>query len=98
MIALDSSNTSVHMLYGQLMEKLGNYEPALSYSRQALVLRPNIPNYLFVVGSQLVLFGRVEEASSYLKQAADALPLHYPAQNNLGQVLLRLGREDRANH
>lgn len=95
-IALDSTNTTAHLLYGQLLEKLGDYETALIHSHKALALRPGTPNYQFAVGAQLFRSGQLEEARSYLKKAADALPLHYPAQYNLGQVLLRLGASEEA--
>jgi predicted Zn-dependent protease len=44
----------------------------------------------------LYQLGRLEEAVPHLKQAADARLLHYPAQYNLGQALMRLGREEEA--
>ena len=96
-IALDSANAPVHLLYGQLWEQLGDYAAALVHSRKALALRPDVPNYQFIVGSQLFRSGNIEEAQLYLQRAADALPLHYPAQYNLGQALIRLGREGEAN-
>ncbi len=95
---LDSTNTSAYMLYGQLLEKLGDYDTALVHSRKALSLQPGTANYQFAVGAQLFRSGQIEEARPFLKQAADALPLHYPAQYNLGQVLLRLGAEAEARH
>ena len=55
-------------------------DEALTYSRKALALQPTSPTYQFAVGSQLFRSGRLEEASRYLKQAADTQPLHYPAQ------------------
>lgn len=97
-IELDSTNTSAHMLYGQLLEKMGDYPRALVHSRKALSLQPGTANYQFAVGAQLFRSGQIAEARPYLKQAADALPLHYPAQYNLGQVLLRLGVEEEARH
>ncbi len=97
-IALDSSNATAHMMYGQLLEETGQLEQALQHSRRALSIEPHTSNYQYAVGSQLYQLGHLEESVEYLKQAADGHLLHYPAQNNLGQVLLRLGREDEANH
>ena len=92
----DSTNASVHMMYGQLLEETGQLEAALVHSRQAASLQPGRPNYQFAVGSQLYQLGRLEEAVEPLRTAADGRLLHYPAQYTLGQVLIRLGREAEA--
>ncbi|MEX0820741.1 MAG: tetratricopeptide repeat protein [Rhodothermales bacterium] len=97
-IALDSTNATAHMMYGQLLEETGQLEEALRHSQRALALEPNQSNYQYAVGSQLYQMGRLEESVEYLKRAADGRLLHYPAQNNLAQVLLRLGREGESDY
>lgn len=92
----DSSNATAYLLLGQLKEQLGELNEALVYSRKALAIRPDFPNYQFVVGAQLLRSGQTEEAIQYLRSAADAQLLHYPAQYNMGQALMRLDRTDEA--
>lgn len=97
-VALDSANATAHMMYGQLLEETGRLEQALEHSRRALAIEPDRSNYQYAVGSQLYQLGRLEESVDFLKRAADGRLLHYPAQNNLAQVLLRLGREGEADY
>ncbi|MGI9175636.1 MAG: tetratricopeptide repeat protein, partial [Rhodothermales bacterium] len=96
-IALDSTEASAYLEYGQLAEEAGDLETALAYSHKALALQPDRTNYQFILGRQLFHAGRLEEALGYLEQAAGAGPLHYPAQYNLGQMLARLGRQEEAD-
>ena len=96
-IALDSTDASAYLEYGQLAEEAGDLETALAYSRKALALQPDRTNYQFILGRQLFHAGRLEEALGHLAQAADAGPMHYPAQYNLGQVLTRLGHQEEAD-
>lgn len=96
-IALDSTNATAWMWYGQLFDETGDLERALGYSRTGLRLKPDNTDYQYIVGSQLYRLGQVEEAIPYLKAAADRRPSHHGAQYNTGQALLRLGRPDEAD-
>ncbi len=97
-LEIDSTDAPIHFQYGQLLEKLGDYDTALFHSRKALALDPSNANYQFVIGSQLYRSGQLRESLAFLERAANALPFYYPAQYTLGQVLLRLDRPDEATH
>ncbi len=95
-LEMDNTRASTHLLYGQLLEQLGELEQALSQSQKALALDPGNPNYQFATGAQLFQLGRLDEAEAYLRSAANAQLLHYPAQYNLANLLLRKNEEAEA--
>lgn len=93
-IAADSTNSTAYMWLGQFFEEAGDFEKALLYSRKGLALRPDNPNYAYVVGVQLLRGDSLEEAVGMLTKAAKAMPWHYASHYNLGQALTGLGQTD----
>ena len=62
-LVLDSTNATAYMWLGQLHEELGEFEQALTYSREGLRLRPDDLDYKYIIGSLLYRSGQVDEAA-----------------------------------
>ena len=92
----DSTNTTALMWLGQLLEETGDLEGALEASLRGLVLRPNDLDYQYIIGTQYFRLEQPENALPYLEPVADQWQWHHGAQFNLGQVYMRLGREEDA--
>lgn len=90
---VDSAFNEAHARLGQLYEDEGELEEALTHSRQALRSEPDNPKYRYAVGTQLLQLDRPEEAVGYLEDVAEEMPWHQGAHYNLGQALIRLGRQ-----
>lgn len=95
-IELDSTNATAHMWLGQLFEEIGELDKALEHSRTGLELKPDNLDYQYIVGSLLYRSEKSEEAVGYLERVANERAWHHGAQFNLGQVYMRLGREEEA--
>ncbi len=95
-LAMDSTHATTYMWLGQLEEEAGDLEAALALSLQGLALRPHDLDYQYIVGSQYHRLEQPEKALPYLEPVAAAWRWHQGAQTNLGQVYMRLGREEDA--
>ena len=95
-IAMDSTNATAFMWLGQLLEETGDLEEALHYSKVGLNLKPDNLDYQYIIGTQLFRTEKADEALPFLEPVAMQRPWHHGAQFNLGQVYMRLGREDDA--
>jgi tetratricopeptide (TPR) repeat protein len=93
-LSMDSTHAEAHARLGQLYEEEGELETALEYSRRALELDSSNVNYRYVVGSQLFQLDRYEAAIDHLKSVIADRPWHQEAHYNLGQALVRTGRQD----
>lgn len=94
--ALDSTYASAYMRLGQLYEDEGELEKALHYSQQGLSLKPENLDYKYIVGSQLYRTNKAKEAVEHLRPVVENRPSHHGAHYNLGQALVRLGRQKEA--
>ena len=65
-------------------------------SLTGLRMRPDNLDYQYIVGTQYFRMDEVEAALPYLEPVAAARQWHHGAQFNLGQVYMRLGREEEA--
>ncbi len=95
-IALDSTHATSYMWLGQLLEEAGDLAEALELSLQGLALMPDDLDYQYIVGTQYHRLEQPERALPFLVPVAQAWPWHQGAQTNLGQVYMRLGREEEA--
>lgn len=93
-LALDTAYAPAHFNLALLYEDEGELEKALSHAKQALALSPDDLDFRYLVGSYLVRLGHSEEAVEHLITIAEAWPWHHAAHYNLGQALLRIGREE----
>ena len=95
-IAADSSYATAYFRLSELYKEEGELEKALEYSRQGLSLAPDNLNYRYFIGSLLLLMGAVGEAVEHLETVVEQRSWHYWAHYNLGQALVRLGRQEEA--
>ena len=93
---MDSTFAMAYMWLGQLLEESGDLERALASSLEGLALRPDDLDYQYLVGTQYFRMGDAASALPYLEQVANARTWHHGAQFNLGQVYMRLEREEEA--
>lgn len=69
-------------LYRRALElsKLGKYETALRYFRQAVVIAPRYSTALYEIGNCLLKLEQFEEAIAYYSRTLDIDPLNAEAQ------------------
>ncbi len=94
-IQYDSTNTAALMWAGQFYQDEGEYEKALKFSRRGLRQNPDDIDYQFIVGTQFYQLGKLDSAAHYLENVVKKRPWYASAVNNLGQVLLRKGEQER---
>jgi tetratricopeptide (TPR) repeat protein len=97
-IAADSSFATAYLRMAELYRQEGELDKALDYARRGLQQQPDDLNYRYFLGSLLMLSDRLPEAVTELEIVVKARPWHYWANYNLGQALVRLGREDEGKH
>jgi len=95
-LLLNPEHTTTHMWLGQLLEEIGDLEGALETSLIGLSQRPDDLDYQYIVGTQYFRLDSAEAALPHLESVANTWPWHHGAQFNLGQVYMRLGREEEA--
>lgn len=93
-IAMDSLYAPGYFNLALLQEDEGDYEAALRNAQRALSLDSENLDYRYLVGSYLVKTGRNEKALSHLRVIVGKRPWHHGSHYNLGQALVRLGREE----
>ena len=95
-LSIDSEHTMTYMWLGQLLEEVGDLEGALEMSLIGLSQRPDDLDYQYIVGTQYFRLDSAEAALPHLEPVAETWSWHHGAQFNLGQVYMRLGREEDA--
>jgi tetratricopeptide (TPR) repeat protein len=93
-IRVDSTFATAYLRLAELHKEKGELETALAYARRGLSLEPDNLNYRYFLGSLLVLHGQPQEAVDHLETVVKERPWHYWANYNLGQALVRLGRQE----
>lgn len=96
-IDADSTFTTALGWLSRLSQEQGDIEEAIDYSRRMVRLRPDDPDYRYMLGSQLVKAGQPEKARVHLEKMLEHQPGHPGAHYNLGRALIHLGEHDRAN-
>lgn len=95
-IAQTDTLAEAYIRLAVLYKDNGEVEPALSNAQRALALRPDDPDYRYLVGSLLLQSGNLAEAEDQLRRTVEQQPWHAKAHYNLSVVLARLGKEDEA--
>ncbi len=93
-LAIDTTYAPAHFNLALSYEDEGNLETALSHAQQALALHPQDLDFRYLVGSYQLKLGQNDEAVEHLLTVAEARPWHHASHYNLGQALLRMGREE----
>ena len=83
------------LMLGQTMEQTGNYEEAIQFYKQALVLEPTDSDVWYLVNNNLGYclnyFSKYADAEPYCREAIKLDPGRYNAYKNLGISLQGLG-------
>lgn len=74
----------------------GELKRALSNAQRALELRPDDPDYRYIVGNLLLQSGKLAVAEAQFRRTVKQQPWHAKAHYSLGVVLARLGKQDEA--
>jgi tetratricopeptide (TPR) repeat protein len=93
-IAADSAFGTAYLRMAELDKQEGDLNQALQWARQGLRREPENLNYRYFIGALLVLSDQLPEAVAELETVIKARPWHYWANYNLGQALVRLGRDE----
>jgi len=93
-IAADSAFATAYLRMAELDKQEGDLKQALQWARQGLQREPENLNYRYFIGSLLVLNNQLPEAVTELEAVIKTRPWHYWANYNLGQALVRLGRDE----
>jgi len=84
---------------GAALQSMGRIEEAITYYRQALLLKPDDAVARNSLGTALQTLGKFEEAISQYREALRIRPDYVNAHYNLGTSLLSLGKpEEAVNH
>jgi protein O-mannosyl-transferase len=84
-------------LGGTLLEK-GQLNEALAHYRDAVQIKPNVPEVQSNLGNALVRGGEVDEAIDHLQKAIQIDPAYAEAYNFMGNALMKKGEADEAVH
>lgn len=95
-LQLNDKDAEAHNNYGNILFKLGNFENAELYFRNAIKIRPNYPEAYNNLGNVLRHLNRFEDSENSFRIAL-SLRENYPeVYNNLGNTLFQLGRLEEA--
>jgi tetratricopeptide (TPR) repeat protein len=95
-IQQDDSLAEAYIRLAVLHGNSGQVEQALSNAQRALALRPDDPDYRYIVGNTLLQSGNLAEAEAQLRRTIEQQPGHAKAHYSLGTVLARTGKQDEA--
>lgn len=95
-IMQNDSLAEAYIRLAVLHQNNGEVEQALSNAQRALVLRPEDPDYRYIVGNALLQSGNLAEAEAQLRRTIEQQPGHAKAHYSLGTVLARLGKQGEA--
>lgn len=95
-IMQNDSLAEAYIRLAVLHENNGEVEQALSNAQRALALRPEDPDYRYIVGNALLQSGNLAGAEAQLRRTIEQQPGHAKAHYSLGVVLARSGKQDEA--
>ena len=85
-LALEASNAKVQFAHGNVLQALGEYEPAATALRRALELQPDFPEALNNLGNILLSLRRHSESISVFERAVAQRPAYAEALANLANA------------
>ncbi len=88
----DKTNAQARVELGNLYMDHARYEDAVRWYREALALRPGIPDVMVDLGACLVNMGKPAEGLASFEEALKREPGHKKALYNKGVALIELGR------
>jgi tetratricopeptide (TPR) repeat protein len=94
--ARDKQNTAARIELGNLYMDAEQYEPAIRWYGEALVLKPDATNVITDLGACLVGLGRTAEAIERFDRALKLDPKHRKAAFNKGVALMNGGQGEKA--
>ena len=94
----DDSLAEAYIRLAVLHDDNGEVEQALSYAQRALALRPEDPDYRYIVGQALLQHGAITEAEAHFRQTIEQVPGHSKAHYGLGIALSRSGLAEEASY
>ncbi|MEM1096522.1 MAG: tetratricopeptide repeat protein [Bacteroidota bacterium] len=92
----DSTYAPAHSSLADVLEELGDFEPALAHATDALRLQPDEPIYRTQVGVLLFKTERWVPAANMLYPVVERQPWNYTALFTIGQALQQLGHAEPA--
>lgn len=88
----DKTNAQARVELGNLYMDHARYQDAARWYREALALRPGIPDILVDLGACLVNMGKPAEGLASFEEALKREPGHKKALYNKGVALIELGK------
>lgn len=95
-VADNPKHPTALQLFGLLLSRLGQYEPAIALMRESLNLFPDQAEVANNLGNALSRFGRVDEAIASYTEALRILPDYVEALRNIALCYLKSDRFDDA--
>lgn len=93
-LAFDSLSSLSYLRIAEIYKEEGELDTAIDYAEKGLALEPENVNYRHFMGSLLLLTGDAPGAEKHLQMVVEKRPWHYWGNFNLGQALLRQGKEE----
>lgn len=90
------NNASILHLLGVISYQMQNYEPAISFLKQAIQINPNFAEAYNNLGSTLKVLGQSDEALYCYQKAIELNPSYAEAHYNLGNTFVLKGQLDEA--
>jgi tetratricopeptide (TPR) repeat protein len=95
-VKVTTDNYAAYTLLGNVLEKSGQRDDALSLYRESVRVQPDFPLGQFNLGMLLLENGRADEASSHLAIAAQLMPHNPEVQFDFGLLLQQSGKSNDA--
>ncbi len=92
-VEIDSLYAPAYFLLGRIYRDEGKIKDALINLRKAHKLDPENHEYIYELGALLLKSGSIDESINYLYLAQQNMQWHYGSNYNLGQALVRIGKE-----
>lgn len=93
-LARDGNLAEAYIRLAVLYEDDGAMEQALTQAQRALALKPDDPDYRYIVGNLLLQNGQLAEAEAELRRTIEQQPTHAKAHYSLSVTLARQGQPD----
>lgn len=85
-----------YKIWGNVLQKMGNYTEAIGYYAKAIELQPNLPEVYANLGSLYAHQEQWQKSIAYYQKAIDLKDDFAGVYRNLAKVWTKLGEEDKA--